>query len=585
MKKRPLIGVISPLISKEHIGNIVRGVMSQAAECGCDVLILSPLTNFAGLSRQAKDEKVIFELAASDDFDGFLFVKDDVNMGTDIISYLETLLEKSNKYVMAVDEQDNTIFDSTQYDDYYDFRKVIEHLVQEHQYKKIYCLTGPEHLFQSQTRLRAYMDVMNKYGLYYDDTYYTYGTFWVDSSQEYARRLISGELEMPEAIVCGNDIMAMSLIKCLNGAGIKVPEDVAVTGYDGYGFTANVDVTLTTYLRDHFQLGADAMRRLYRNITGKLCRKVSRPDDGFILGSSCGCDKVPVSQLIVRDPGAKPRMWQEDVFGDDMIYDLDSAETIDELLEKALWHSYKLYLADRIDIYMSDENDTNEVPELIRRRGSFWNDSVDMQQGKVFSRMSVRDFLRSDKEGNVIFLSPLHSGAKQFGYIAISYKGNSSVYDRYYIDYVSSIVIGLRRLLTDSGKQSRTQEYQPDSMRKAKIAEKYNELLELRRKLERYPERYTSIEKICAEIGMSRSALQKNYHTFFGTSVFDELIRFRIERAKEMLATTGFSINEIAIKCGYSSESYFMKQFKKITAMTPTEYRREGTEKEPGKEQ
>ena len=76
---------------------------------------------------------------------------------------------------------------------------------------------------------------------------------------------------MPEAIVCGNDVMAVALIKALISRGVRVPDDVEVTGYDGYPFTANVDVTLTTYVRNNFQLGADAVRRLHRNLTGLLC--------------------------------------------------------------------------------------------------------------------------------------------------------------------------------------------------------------------------------------------------------------------------------------------------------------------------
>ncbi|MBQ8960442.1 MAG: substrate-binding domain-containing protein [Ruminococcus sp.] len=572
MNSRPLIGVVSPVLSKAHTQNIICGVSAQASECGCDVIIMAPLVSFTGGSSQAKGEQVIFDLIASQDFDGFLYVKDDTTMGIEVIARVEELLAASNKYVMAVDEEENALFDSTQYDDYYDFSKVVEHLVQVHGYRRIHCLTGPEELFQSRTRLRAFMDVMNKYGLPCDESCYTYGTFWVDSSQELARRMISGEIEMPQAVVCGNDITAMSLIKCLQGAGIRVPEDVAVTGYDGYSFTANVDVVLTTYLRDHFQLGADAMRRLYRNISGKLCRKVSRPDDGFMLGSSCGCREIPADQLRIRLAGRKPKMWLEEVFCDDTMIDLHSAQTSGELIEKALWHCNMLYGAEQVSIYLSDEEDLSDLPDLIRLRGRIKGERVDMSGGRAFSRTSAAGF--SEDGGRVQFLSPIHYGDRQFGYISVSFYDSSSIYDRNFLDLTACLDTGLERILAGREQPPERSSSPHSSERKLKADERYRELSALRRKMQSSPEKLPSIDRICAEIGMSRSSLQKNYSAFFGNSVFDDLIRFRIEKAKRLLAETSLSIAEVAESCGYSSESYFMKQFKKLTGMTPTEFRK-----------
>ena len=80
-------------------------------------------------------------------------------------------------------------------------------------------------------------------------------------------------MEKPEAVVCGNDTMAYKLIEELEKGGIRVPEDMAVTGYDGIDdgieHNSRLSVPLTSYRRDNFQLGADCMRRLYRYITGE----------------------------------------------------------------------------------------------------------------------------------------------------------------------------------------------------------------------------------------------------------------------------------------------------------------------------
>ena len=59
-------------------------------------------------------------------------------------------------------------------------------------------------------------------------------------------------------------------------------------------------------------------------------------------------------------------------------------------------------------------------------------------------------------------------------------------------------------------------------------------------------------------------------------SIFEELIQFRVELAKRLLRETDLSLSEITEQCGYSTESYFMKQFKSVTGITPTEYRKQG---------
>ena len=573
MKKRPLIGVVIPIISKVYISNTIRGIISQARACRCDLLLLSPLANFCiNPIGQTAAESDIYELILSADFDGFMYLRDDPTMGREVEDRIVQLLKESNKYVMAVDEQENSAFDSTQYDDYYDFRKVVEHLVQEHKYRKIYCLTGPKPFAQAQSRLRAYTDIMDKYGLYYDDSYISYGTFWVDSAQAFAQRIISGELERPEAVVCGNDVTAMSMIKCFQGAGIRVPEDIAVTGYDGFPFNANVDITLTTYVRNHFQLGADAMRRLYRNVTGRLCEKVSRPDNGFILGSSCGCKNIPANLINTNRADQTPRMWQEMVFGDNLLYDMHDAGTVDELLRTTLSHCNTLFSASRVEVYLTDGCLTGNLSD---------NDSVSLRayydggvrtgvNGGSFGRYSVRDFLDSpDGEQTTVFLSPLHMGKAFFGYIALRFGGEPRVYDTRFLEFAAGLNINLSRLLC-SNERPRTS---GASGTRKKKAPHLKELGDLRRKLETSPEDYPNIDAICSSVNMSRSSLQKNYRECFGLSIYDELIHFRIEKAKRLLSDTSFSITEISVMCGYSSDSYFMKQFKKLTGFTPSEYR------------
>lgn len=566
MHKRPLIGIVTAALARTHIREIVRGATAQLRACDCDAVILSPLVNFTRcIQAHALRERDIYQLIGADAFDGFLYIKDEITMGSDVIEYIESLLLSSNKYIMTVDEKPHPIFDSTQYDDYDDFSKVVRHLIDVHNYKKIYCLTGPEDSFQAITRLRAYQDTMKSYGLHFDESYYTYGTFWVDSAIEYAQRLSSGSLSMPEAVVCGNDVTAMALIKTLLKCGISVPDDVAVVGYDGFPFTANIDIRLTTYDRNHYQLGADAVRRLYRNITGKLCERVQRSESGFIVGNSCGCTSIPARQAMKRFPDAVPRMWSEEVFTDDMPYALGLAENVTDILKCAMAHMETIYQAQRLEIFLPD--DETRICTKISRAADEWTESESIEG---FCPDDAANYLHDEPLPEIIYLSLLHFNERKFGVISLSYGSFDRVYDSSYIRFITYLSAALDRMLGgDAEDKAGISENMTDDRKNNVNAVIY----ELRKAMRIAPEQQWTIEMLCLKSGMAKSTLQRQYKQVFGKSVFEDLIGFRIEKAKQMLGDITVSLADIAYACGYSSESYFMRQFKKMTGLTPSQYR------------
>lgn len=81
-------------------------------------------------------------------------------------------------------------------------------------------------------------------------------------SYEEAARLLSGLRSLPEAFVCANDLIALSVIRFLRTVGKRVPDDVAVSGFDQSAEAGYLDFTLTTVSNDEFRLGARAAEQL-----------------------------------------------------------------------------------------------------------------------------------------------------------------------------------------------------------------------------------------------------------------------------------------------------------------------------------
>lgn len=101
-----------------------------------------------------------------------------------------------------------------------------------------------------------------------------------------------------------------------------------------------------------------------------------------------------------------------------------------------------------------------------------------------------------------------------------------------------------------------------------------NKLIELRKEVYAHPERDWSVSTMAKLLHVSEPYLQELYKGLFGISCGTDIINGRVEAAKLMLSDTFLSITEIGIKCGYNSTVHFSRQFKKVTGLSPSEYRK-----------
>ena len=99
-------------------------------------------------------------------------------------------------------------------------------------------------------------------------------------------------------------------------------------------------------------------------------------------------------------------------------------------------------------------------------------------------------------------------------------------------------------------------------------------LLKLRSTILSAPQRNYTIKEIAKMACMSPSYFQSVYKRTFGTSCMNELIRARISRAEYFLKKTDKKESEIASLCGYNSVEHFVRQFKRFTGQSPSEYRK-----------
>src|SRR6185312_12631479 len=130
-----------------------------------------------------------------------------------------------------------------------------------------------------------------------------------------ARRPARPRRELPDAVVSANDQMAIGVVKALSRAGVRVPQDVAVVGFDDIFPGSLCDPPLTTVHQPMRMLGERSCARLLERIANPGLRPATEllPTE-LVLRSSCGCPpgavvrepvptlKVPRSELTAAAP-------------------------------------------------------------------------------------------------------------------------------------------------------------------------------------------------------------------------------------------------------------------------------------------
>lgn len=97
---------------------------------------------------------------------------------------------------------------------------------------------------------------------------------------------------------------------------------------------------------------------------------------------------------------------------------------------------------------------------------------------------------------------------------------------------------------------------------------------ELHQQIQSHPERTWTVEEAARKMNYSSSHFQSVYRNLFGVSFGNDVIKNRVFRAGNLLRETNLSVTQIAEACGYHSDSFFVRQFKQITGMTPAQYRK-----------
>jgi LacI family transcriptional regulator len=134
-------------------------------------------------------------------------------------------------------------------------------------HRRIATITGLIDTCPGRDRLTGYREEVQRQGLGYRDDYVAYGDYYVESGIEGMRRLLALP-EPPTGVAAASDLMALGALHALAEAGLSVPADVAVVGFDDILLAGHTQPPLTTLRQDKQGLGAAAAELLLERLEG-----------------------------------------------------------------------------------------------------------------------------------------------------------------------------------------------------------------------------------------------------------------------------------------------------------------------------
>ncbi|MEO1065479.1 MAG: LacI family DNA-binding transcriptional regulator [Actinomycetota bacterium] len=141
-------------------------------------------------------------------------------------------------------------------------RLAVTHLI-ERGHRRIATICGPMERTDGRSRYESYAETLRDHGIEVDERLIAQGDYTPDSGLAAMVRLLRHE---PTAVFAANDQMALGAYEAIEVAGLRVPDDIAVVGFDGFS-SRTADPPLTTVRQDLSELGGRAVELLLQTIT------------------------------------------------------------------------------------------------------------------------------------------------------------------------------------------------------------------------------------------------------------------------------------------------------------------------------
>lgn len=314
-ERRGRIALFGSNLTSRYKRSLCRVFNLAAEEYDYDLVIFNTYGRIGTRNGFTEDyETEILDYFDLDSFDGVIFDGEGYNVDG-MSESIERKLRALKCPVISISSYIEGFY-NIEFDDAGGLRGMVEHFLDHHHFTRIGYMSGPLQYQDAILRYDEFRAVMKDHGLPEDGVGMFEGDFWYNKGNEAAHYFLSLP-ERPEAIVCANDYMALSLINNLRKHGVRVPEDIAVSGYDGSLEGKEALPQLSSVTRERMDIARKALQLLVdlkENPEKKDFNLKVKPN--LIFSQSCGCQPLDYQHVldIVGRIHEEKRMMSTDLY-------------------------------------------------------------------------------------------------------------------------------------------------------------------------------------------------------------------------------------------------------------------------------
>ena len=426
MKKIFNVAVFVCGMDEEYPFQIIRGINEYAKEHAINISFFASFGGIVENNSFDDGEYSIYKLPNLAMFDGAILMTN--TFSNPVIR--NTIIERVKASGIP-----SVIFETKDYEEFYDvsidnyavMKELVEHLIKVHGAKVFNFISGPEENPEAKERYRAFRDALSENGLEFDEDKRLYKGFFRSYDGIHAiEEFLNSGLSLPDAFVCANDSMALTAMNKLQANGIKVPDDVMITGFDNIFNARQSSPLLTTIKRPLFASGMKACEVLYSLMKGEEQPRSTLMEAEPVFAESCGC-QINTEDHVAEFRNETSIRIERTYTGIHMLNRLIAALAVSKNIEECSDAIVKLLEAiECVDFMLclvsdwektyntvSIEENDDDYPEAMTAP-LIW-DHGERRVVRCFPSKELRPEVQMSS-GNISYYIPLHFGPRILGY-------------------------------------------------------------------------------------------------------------------------------------------------------------------------
>ncbi len=444
------------------------GILQKIRESNLDVnlYIFNSSANWSDDLAYNQGEYNIFRLPDLRDFDGIVL---DVNNIADI-EVRDALIQRvreSGVPAVVIANWFPGLY-AAAVDNYGAMQHVMEHLHGHHGCRSFWFIMGPEGNYENGRRLKSVRDYLKIHQI--EEAQYYFGDFGCECGLNGFEALFA-RAELPDAIVCANDNIAVGVLAAAERRGLTAPGDFLVTGFDDLDKSRYYDPRISTVSHVREKLGYTAMEILEAVWCGRPVEEIHYTGTRTIFWDSCGCKSDIVIDLKEHLKNNILYGIETEDFEKQLLklkYSLTYCDSVQEMLECIaqcvpslrcdglyLVTDRRLYSSSQ-DIFHAEKGQENTVwtqdpfvvqgyPEDMCFALAYTRDGSRAETGQSNAGNRIFPMFECEEPGVDFLFLPLHFRDKCIGYFAI----RNAVYlmeKQFLFDIINALTTALENL-------------------------------------------------------------------------------------------------------------------------------------------